>query len=215
MEKPPMKPISKIEAAARQLDTAIDLYFANADSLAVYTLAYASFKVLFDIYPHRQDDGFAAQLDEVIAAEGWTRMASPANFLKHADRDPDALLEAHHPEQGMSVIGLATLLYRRIAGDFTPKMRAFDYWAEEEGYEELGIEEVDENVARVKEHRLVSEALRAMPHDQKIAFAQQQYHFFLENFERLQALVVEGKAAGRTAAEMMDQHFSGRENSTD
>src|SRR5471032_791949 len=170
MEKPPMKPISKLEAAARQLDTAIDLYFANADSLAVYTLAYASFKVLFDVYPHRQDDGFVAKVDEIVAAEGWKRMTRPANFLKHADRDPDALLEAHHPEQGMSVIGLATLLYRRIAGDFTPKMRAFDYWAEEAGYEELGIEEVDENVTRVEEHRRVREAVCAMPHDQKITF---------------------------------------------
>ncbi|WP_157664042.1 hypothetical protein [Burkholderia ubonensis] len=210
-----MKPISKIEAAARQLDTAIDLYFANADSLAVYTLAFASFKVLFDVYPHRQDDGFAAQLDEVIAAEGWKKMTRPANFLKHADRDPDALLEAHHPEQGMSLIGLATLLYRRIAGDFTPKMRAFDYWMEEAGYEELGIEEVDENLARVQEHRRNREALRAMPHDQKIAFARQQYHFFLENFERLEALVAEGKVAGLSATEIMDKYLSGSESATD
>src|SRR6202012_4354988 len=105
---------------------------------------------------------FAAQLDEVIASERWKRMARPANFLKHADRNADALLEAHHPEQGMSVIGLATLLYRRIAGDFPPKIRAFDYWAEEAGYEELGIEEVDENVARVEEHRRVREALRVL-----------------------------------------------------
>ncbi|RQT94466.1 hypothetical protein DF146_20570 [Burkholderia cenocepacia] len=209
-----MKPISKIEAAARQLDAAIDLYFANADSLAVYTLAYASFKVLFDVYPHRQADGFAAQLDEVISVEGWKKMARPANFLKHADRDPNAFLEAHRPEQGMSVIGLATLLYRRITGDFTPKMQAFDYWVEEMGYEELGIEEVDENLARVEEHRRNREALRAMPHDQKIAFARQHYHFFLENAERLEALVAESKAAGLTATEMIDKFVSGSESAS-
>ena len=210
-----MKAISKTEAAARQLDTAIDLHFANADSLAIYTLAYASFKVLFDVYPHRQNDGFAAQIDEVIAAEGWKRMSRPANFLKHADRDPDALLEAHHPDQGMSVIGLATLLYRRLAGDFTPKMRAFDFWVEVEGYDELGIEEVDENEARVEQHRRVREAVRVMPYDQRIAFAQKQYQYFLENYERVSALVNEGQASGLTVTEMMDKNFSGGQNTAD
>ena len=210
-----MKAISKIEAAARQLDTAIDLYFANADSLAVYTLAYASFKVLFDLYPHRKNDGFTTQIDEVIAVEGWKRMSQPANFLKHADRDPDALLEAHHPDQGVSVIGLATLLYRRLAGDFTPKMRAFDFWMEEAGYDELGIEEVDENAARVEHYRRVREAARAMPRDQRIAFAKKQYRFFLENHARLQTLVEEGQASGLTVTEIMNQHFSGSENTAD
>ncbi|MGF6511299.1 hypothetical protein [Paraburkholderia sp. 32] len=210
-----MKPISKTEAAARQLDIAIDLYFANADSLAVYTLAYAVFKVLFDVYPHRRDDGYAAQLDELIAAEGWRRMAGTANFLKHADRDPDALLKAHDPELGRSVIGLATLLYRRISGDFTLKMRAFDYWVEEEAYEELGIEEVDENVARVEEHRRVREAVRATPRDQRIAYAQKQYHSYLDNYERLKALVDESQAAGLTATEAMDKHLSGYESAGD
>ncbi|MFR0656650.1 hypothetical protein SB719_19015, partial [Pantoea sp. SIMBA_079] len=135
-----MNSISKTEAAARQLDTAIDLYFADADSLSVYTLAYASFRVLFDIYPHRQQDDFATKINELLAAEGWKEMTKLANFLKHADRDPMAVFEGHHPDDGASVIGLATLLYRRIAGDFTLKMRAFDYWTEEMGYEALGIE---------------------------------------------------------------------------
>lgn len=200
-----MKPISKIEAAARQLDTAIDLYFADADSLAVYTLAYASFKVLFDIYPHSRKDGFNVQIDEVIATEGWKKMSRPANFLKHADRDPEGLLEAHHPDQGICVIGLCTLFYRRLAGDFTPKMRAFDFWIEEAGYEELGIEEIDKNAARVKYHQGVREAIRAMPRDRRITFAQEQYHFFLQNYERLQALVDEGQAADLTATEMINK----------
>jgi hypothetical protein len=52
--------IDKAEAARRQLETAIDLYFDNADSLSVHTLAFASLKVLFDLYPHRNQDGFAA-----------------------------------------------------------------------------------------------------------------------------------------------------------
>ncbi|WP_428852255.1 hypothetical protein [Imbroritus primus] len=210
-----MKAISKIEAAAQQLDTAIDLYFANVNGLAVYTLAYASFKVLFDVYPHQQNDGFCTQLDDIIAAEGWKSMSRPANFLKHADRDPNALLENYHPDQGMSVIGLATLLYRRLAGDFTPRMRAFDFLVEEAGYDELDVEEVDENTARVEHHGRVREAVRAMPRDQRVAFAQKKYHFFLENYERLNALIDECRTSGLTLTEIMNKHLLGSENTVD
>lgn len=201
-------PIGKIDAAGRQLDTAIDLYFANGDSLAVHTLAYASFKVLFDLYPHRNGDGFAKQIDDMIAAEGWRAMSGPANFMKHADRDPDAVLDAHHPDQAMTIIGLATLLYRRIAGDFTPKMRAFDFWAEEDGYEALGIEEVDANTERAAHHQRMREVVRSLPHDQKIAFAQRQYLSFLENFDRLSVMVDEAQAKGLSPTDMLDRIYA-------
>ncbi|MGO7564799.1 hypothetical protein ACC754_36130 [Rhizobium johnstonii] len=90
-------------------------------------------------------------------------MSGVANFLKYADCDPDPLLAPHHPQQSMSIIGFPTLRYRRITGDVSLKMRAFDYWVEELGYEELGIEELDTNPERVKafgDHRA---QVRALP----------------------------------------------------
>lgn len=69
------EPISKIDGARRQLDTAIDLYFDDADSLSVHTLAFAAFKVLFDLYPHRCGDDFAAQLEALISRDGWRVMS--------------------------------------------------------------------------------------------------------------------------------------------
>jgi hypothetical protein len=63
------------------------------------------------------------------------------------------------------VIGLAALLYRRMSGDFTLKMRAFDFWTEEEGHDELEIEEVDRDVERAEEFKRKRDALRALPYD--------------------------------------------------
>lgn len=163
------------------------------------------FKVLFDLYPHRNDDGFAKQIDHMIAAEGWRSMSGPANFLKHADRDPDALLASHHPGQGMSIIGLATLLYRRISGDFTLKMRAFDFWIEQEGHDALGIEEIDTNAERAAAHKEVRDAVNVLSHDAKIFFAQKQYRDFLENYDRYVAMVDEAKAAGLTITDILDR----------
>jgi hypothetical protein len=86
--------ITKIDGARRQIETAIELYFDNKDSLSVHTLAWAAFKVLFDLYPHHNSDGFDAQLDAILGKEGWQSMSGVANFLKHADSDPDAFLGA-------------------------------------------------------------------------------------------------------------------------
>jgi hypothetical protein len=42
---------------------------------------------------------------------------------KHADRDPDAVLTRFHPDIGMPVIGLATILYQRLVGTLSLKMK--------------------------------------------------------------------------------------------
>lgn len=203
-------PISKVEAARRQLDTAIDLYFEGADSLSAYTLAFASFKILFDLYPHHQHDGFAAQIDAMISKEGWRSMTGVANFLKHSDRDPDGVLEAHHPEESASIIGFATLLYRRIAEDFSPKMRAFDIWIEQEAHDELGIVEVDENEGRAAEHKRIRDAARALPYAAKMAFARKQYHLILENYERWSELAKREFSEGLSVTEVLDRRENER-----
>ena|SRR5437762_11820516 len=45
--------ISKLEAASRQLDTAIRLFFERADAVAVHALAAASLNVFSDVAEHR------------------------------------------------------------------------------------------------------------------------------------------------------------------
>lgn len=90
----PSPKISKYEAAKRQLETAIDLFFEDGDALSAHTLAFAAFKVLLNLYLHRGNDDFGKQVDKLIAeGVGWQRFSETANFLKHADRDPDAFLE--------------------------------------------------------------------------------------------------------------------------
>jgi hypothetical protein len=202
--------ISKIEGARRQLDTAVDLYFDNADSLAVHTLAFATFKVLFDIYPHHQGDGFAAKLEALISKEGWRSMSGVANFLKHADRDPDAFLQAHHPEQAMAIIGLATLLYRRITGRFSPKMRAFDIWTEQEGHDDLGIEEVDGNSERAGAHKRIRDEVRALPHAAKMVFARKQYLATLENFDQWAEMANKAFDEGLSVTQILDRQAAER-----
>lgn len=80
---------------------------------------------------HRKVDNFGEQLDKLIAeGVGWQHFSGTANFLKHAARDPVGYLEDFDSERVLPLIGLATLLYRRLCGECSRKMEAFDFWLE-------------------------------------------------------------------------------------
>jgi hypothetical protein len=119
-------PISKLEAAQRQLDCAIRLYFDNDDLLSVHALSRAAFRVIYDL--HKPADEYRAIVEQTIKYLGWANFNAVTNFLKHADRDP--LDQSEEPtEEGIQVgIGFAAMLYQRLAGYLTPEMKAFHLW---------------------------------------------------------------------------------------
>lgn len=77
--------ISKIEAAQRQLDTAIELYLNEHDLLSVHTLAWAAFSILVSYDKATNAGGIWAKHIRENPSEHARKLA---NFLKHADRDP-------------------------------------------------------------------------------------------------------------------------------
>jgi hypothetical protein len=121
-----IKRIDKLEAARRQLDCAIRLYFDGEDSLSIHTLAYAAFRILFDLYPRHRKDGFAEDLNKMIENFGWKPFTRIPNFLKHAEKDPGESIPDHSYDLTVTEIGFAATLYSRLAGRYTPEMRAFD-----------------------------------------------------------------------------------------
>jgi hypothetical protein len=115
--------INKMEAAQRPLDCAIRLLEMEEDSLAIHTLAYAAFRVLFDLCPNRHAMRFA--LDTIIETMGWDKLTHVPNFLKHADRDPDAFLAEHSDKSAHITLLFAVLLDAANGGEETPYMRSF------------------------------------------------------------------------------------------
>jgi hypothetical protein len=77
-------PLSKVEAAQRQLDTAIELYLHEYDLLSVHTLAWAAFSILVSYDKATNAGGVWAKHIRDNPSENARRLA---NFLKHADRD--------------------------------------------------------------------------------------------------------------------------------
>lgn len=90
--------VSKLDAAARQLQMTIVLYFQDGDVLAVHTLAAAARGVLHDLLVHRKElagvrypttNRVRTKASRYVAR----RVDETSGFLKHADRHPDRMLE--------------------------------------------------------------------------------------------------------------------------
>jgi hypothetical protein len=90
--------INKMEAAQRQLRTAITLWFDDSDPVSVHTLAFAAYEILHAVSeyrdPHRCDLIFDTFLIKDEFRREWNKLIRrDANFFKHAERDPEASLD--------------------------------------------------------------------------------------------------------------------------
>lgn len=200
--------VSKLDAARRQLDTAIDLWFAEADSVPVLALAFASFRISQNLHKRKGDSEFGKKIDELIEAGiGWKKFTEAANFLKHADQDPDADMD-FHPDLGMPIMGLAVLLYKHLAPDgLTLRMKAFDAWVETTAADELEIAELDNNPKRAAHNRRERARLKALPREAFMAEARAFYKFFLENHDRLAGEVAKAASTGVSFQHLLDSQL--------
>jgi len=108
--------IAKIDAAMRQLDSAIHLWSDDADPVSILTLAAASHQVIHDLKTARGLDPLL--YDSPIIKEEYRQQAIRAfkkdiNFFKHADKDPEGTTEFNtnsiEPFFLFSILGLEYL----------------------------------------------------------------------------------------------------------
>jgi hypothetical protein len=93
-----MTTISKLEGARRNLAAAVRLFFENGDPIAVHTLAAAAQGVIRDVAKARGLSHTSILHDHpgisIEARKEWFNILNaPRNFFKHADKDPDGMLE--------------------------------------------------------------------------------------------------------------------------
>ena len=123
--------VNKIEAARRQIDAAIRLLFDNEDPIAIHTLTMAGFRILRDL-ADKQNSNIKKVAQSFIrpGMEGkfWGSMQSFANFLKHANKDPDGIIENIQEEVNDAILFLASLYYQDLGYQFTPEMLAVYGW---------------------------------------------------------------------------------------
>jgi hypothetical protein len=88
--------IDKLDAARRQLNTAIYLWFNHGDAVSIHTLACSAHQIVHDI--NRKQGGRDLLYDSLIFKDEYRQEAinhlkQDYNFFKHANKDPSAILE--------------------------------------------------------------------------------------------------------------------------
>ncbi len=123
--------LSKIEAARRQLETAIRLYFAYGDEVSIHTLTAAAYSLLRDINEHRHGEAMLKDLHlllpDDLAGKFKSYINRPENFLKHADKDPDGVDELE-PKWTEVLLWEASRKYCEITGEQDKLMITFVLW---------------------------------------------------------------------------------------
>jgi len=126
-------PVSKLDAAKRQLETAIRLYFAHGDPVSIHTLTAAAYNIVRDVNKRRggpplfAKDRFMEYVKEGHEKEVWKRLNAAENFFKHADQDHNATFE-FKPQLSELLILDGCGTYYKLTGEYPPLFHVFTTW---------------------------------------------------------------------------------------
>lgn len=129
----PVQKIKKLDAASRQLTTAIRLFFERRDAVSIHTLAAASFEVYRDICKKKGlrkslfVDSDKIRPDKI---KEWLKIVrKPANFFKHADEDPDPDGTVEYSEMLTEILLLDSVFFHKaLTGNMNVAMNVFYAW---------------------------------------------------------------------------------------
>jgi hypothetical protein len=125
--------ISKLDAARRQLETAVALYFHEGDPASIHTLVGAAYELLLTLSEKVGEQGTIKQwMAEYIKPDRMKEihraLNAARNCFKHADADADAVLD-YDPKQADYFMMDACWAYRRLSGERLPLFGVFEAWA--------------------------------------------------------------------------------------
>lgn len=122
--------ISKLDAAKRQLESAIRLYFNYGDAISIHTLARAAYEILLDL--NKKHSGSPMLMDDFLIKDEYKKkyrrmIREPQNFFKHADWNPEGVLD-FNPDVTPFFIYDAISKYQGLTGEVVPYFRIFRGW---------------------------------------------------------------------------------------
>jgi len=124
-------PVTKVDAAVRQLETAIKLWFHDADPVSIATLGFAGYRIISDLNNLQGGDPMVMDGGNYIKNEykrAFRRlMRDTPNFFKHADQDPH---ETHYfsPDVTIILIFEAIAVYSSWKMEARPLFHLFHLW---------------------------------------------------------------------------------------
>ncbi len=124
--------ISKLDAAKRQLETSLRIFFNNSDFVSIHTLTHASYEILTQLCASRGieniiNEGIKKFIREDKREELKIKLNEAKNFFKHSGRDSDKNIE-FNPEINPILLWDSCRLYKILTTEHTPVMSVFHVW---------------------------------------------------------------------------------------
>ena len=129
MSNPKLK-ITKMDAAKRQLETAIELYFNDADPVSIHTLAGAAHTIISDLNNKNNGEPMSISdrnITEEYKKEFRDKINEAKNHFKHADKDPEATID-FNPEVNELYIFDACEKYIELTSEKPRNFLIFRAW---------------------------------------------------------------------------------------
>ncbi|MEY2495607.1 MAG: hypothetical protein QOJ45_2099 [Verrucomicrobiota bacterium] len=125
-------PITKIDAARRQLETATRLWFADADPVSIHTLTMAAHEILRVFNKRDAGPSMLTEPSDYIRPEYHRAyeelMLKSYNFFKHGAKDAETT-DWFNPGKNVPLMLDAAEAYFRIASERPPILQVFrNYW---------------------------------------------------------------------------------------
>jgi len=123
--------ISKLDAAKRELEHALRLFFLSGDPVVIHLVISSSHQILRDLCRSKGLPSFIDDAMKIVKEDKRKyvadKLSSAYNFFHHADRDPDKVIE-FRPEANEYALWASIDMYYSLAGEVTGLMQAYRYW---------------------------------------------------------------------------------------
>jgi hypothetical protein len=164
--------IGKLDAARRQLETAIDLYFHDADPVSVHTLAAAANQIIRDVNEKRggkplfSEGDFLRLFKPEVVNKVKSTLRKSQNFFKHAERDWTGTLRFDTRQTEVKLLE-ACVKYHELSRETVPSFMVFLAWYDihhpgiflRPPQQELLIQQWEQGIRELSKVRFYAEAL--------------------------------------------------------
>ena len=143
--------LTKLEAARKQINTAIRMYFMEMDAVSTHAVLAGGLQIISDLAAKKgQRVGFEEFLAPIIEDrrnEFVLILREPQNFLKHADREGDETAIYEYRVGALDMyLYMAAQSYQTFTGKSTPEIKSIIAWISFRNPEILFEDEYKKNV---------------------------------------------------------------------
>ena len=126
--------VTKLDAAKRQLETSVRIYFSNGDPVSIHTLAAAAYNIIRDVNKKRGGKPMLLKeelIDTYVKPEYQKLMREKINksenFFKHADLDHEDNIDFSPRETELFMLD-AISHYYSLTGEDPPFFKIYRFW---------------------------------------------------------------------------------------